>query len=76
MVLQYVGASLAERVTAEKSTISLKVRVLQTVWSVILLDVMLQLPIDSHTPDQTTLKRADCIVWKHRVVTVGYRVPR
>ena len=75
MVLQYVGASHTERIAGEKSTVSLKVRVLQTVWSVILLDVMLQLPIDSHAPDQATLKRADCIIWNRRMVAVSHQVP-
>ena len=62
MVLRYVGASFAEHVAAEKSTVSLKFVVLQVVRSVVLFDVMLQLPIDSHAPDQTTLERADCII--------------
>lgn len=75
MALQYVGASLAEHVAAKKSTISLKVRVRRILWSVVLLDMPLQLPIDSHAPDQTTLKRADCIIWQRVIVAPSQRVP-
>jgi len=74
MALQYVGASLAEHVAAKKSTVSLKVRVLQIVWPVVLYDVMLQLSIDSYAPDETTLKRAHCMIWKRIMVAVSHQV--
>lgn len=67
------GGSLGQHVAAEESTVFLKVRVHRAMWSVVLCDVMLQLPIDSHAPDETTLKKAGCPIWARIVRKVVAR---